>query len=49
MTPDPEQKQAMRELLVVLLRAYGVTADLSGLDNTGLKKELERVFWGIAK
>ena len=43
---DEAQRQEMRELLVMLLRAYGVDGDLSGLNNTGLKKELERVFWG---
>lgn len=39
----------MRELLVQLLKAYGVTEDLSKLDNLELKLELERVFWGKAK
>lgn len=45
---DETKRQEMRELLVKLLREYGVTADLDGFDNEALKKELERVIGGIA-
>jgi len=44
---DYIHQQAMREVLVKLLRAYGVKKDLSMLDNTALKLELEKAVWGI--
>ena len=47
--PDPLQQARQRDLLIQLLKAYGVTEDLSKLDNEALKKELERVFWGTPK
>jgi len=47
MKVDPVHQQAMRELLVKLLRAYGVKKDLSMLDNMALKLELEKAVWGI--
>ena len=46
MIADPIHQQAQRELIVALLRAYGVEKNLSGFDNKALKVELERVFWG---
>lgn len=42
--PDPIHRQRMRELLITLLKAYGVTADLDGLDNDALKAQLGKVF-----
>jgi len=47
MKVDPIHQQAMREVLVKLLRAYGVKKDLSMLDNGALKLELEKAVWGI--
>jgi len=44
---DTVHQQAMRELIVKLCRAYGVKKDLSMLDNTALKLELEKAVWGI--
>jgi len=44
---DYAHQQAMREMIVRLLRIYGVTKDLSMLDNASLKLELERAVWGI--
>jgi len=44
---DPVHQQAMRELLVKLLRAWGVKKDVSLLDNTALKLLLEAAVWGV--
>jgi len=47
MKVDPIHQQAMRELLVKLLRVYGLKKDVSLLDNTALKLELEKAVWGV--
>ena len=44
---DEKQLGDMRDLIVKLLRAYGVTADLDGFDNKALKVELEKVLGGV--
>ena len=49
MIPDPVHQQAMRELIVALLRAYGVKRNLDALDNKALKVELEKAISGITK
>ena len=46
-TPDPVHEQAMRELIVGLLQAYGVKRNLDVLDNGKLKIELEKAISGI--
>ena len=46
MKVDPVHQQAQRDLLIKLLRAYNVTKDLTMLDNTALKLELEHAVWG---
>ena len=46
---DEKQLGDMRDLIVKLLRAYGVTADLDGFDNKALKVELEKVMNWVAR
>ncbi len=46
---DEVQERKMRELLVKLLREYGVKADLDGFDNKALKVELEKVLGGVPR
>ncbi len=47
MKVDYIHQQAMRDLLVKLLRVYGVKKDVSLLDNTALKLLLEAAVWGV--
>ena len=44
---DYIHQEAMRELIIRLLRAWGVKKDVSMLDNTALKLELEKAVWGV--
>jgi len=44
---DTVHYQRMRELIIALLRAYGVEKDLSVLDNGVLKAELAKALCGI--
>jgi len=45
--PDTTQYQAMRTLIIGLLRAYGVAKDLTLLDNGALKAELGKALCGV--
>lgn len=44
---DTVHQQRMRELIITLLRAYGVASDLTLLDNAALKAELAKALCGI--
>jgi hypothetical protein len=48
MTPkiDPIHEQAQRELIVMLLRAYGVKGDFTDMNHRQLKAELEAAMSG---
>jgi len=48
MTPkiDPIHEQAQRELIVMLLRAYGVKGDFTEMNHRQLKTELEAAMSG---
>jgi len=46
---DTVHRQHMRELIIALLRAYGVEKDLTLLDNGALKAELEKALCGITQ